>query len=101
MLKKYAAQRGGNWNNGAHNGLFAVNSNNSPGNVNNDIGFRGIPFTDGVRDYGCGKHYQINSTSPGIPVAHRAEYGKGSGEVVGRQTPPNPPRPHSTDEDLH
>ena len=41
MLKKYAAQRGGNWNNGAHNGVFAVNSNNSPSNVNNNIGFRG------------------------------------------------------------
>lgn len=68
-FKKNAAQRGGNWNNGAHNGLFAVNSNNTPSNTNNNIGFRGIPFMDGVRDYGCGKHYQINSTSSGILAA--------------------------------
>ena len=62
-----------------------------PGNVNNNIGFRGIPFTDGVRDYGCGKHYQINSI-PGIPVAHRAEYGKGWGSS--RRQTPNPPSHH-------
>ncbi len=53
--KKRAAKRGGNWNNAANAGLFCLNVNNAPSNVNNNIGFRGIPFVDGMRDYGCGK----------------------------------------------
>lgn len=32
--------RGGNWNNGSNAGVFALNLNNSPGNQNNNIGFR-------------------------------------------------------------
>lgn len=32
--------RGGNWNNGANSGLFTLNLNNAPSNVNTNIGFR-------------------------------------------------------------
>ena len=32
--------RGGNWNNGANAGLFALNLNNPRSNVNTNIGFR-------------------------------------------------------------
>jgi formylglycine-generating enzyme required for sulfatase activity len=32
--------RGGNWNNGANAGLFALNLNNAPSNTNTNIGFR-------------------------------------------------------------
>ncbi len=32
--------RGGNWNNGANAGLFALNLNNERSNVNTNIGFR-------------------------------------------------------------
>ena len=67
--KKRAAIRGGNWNNGANYGLFCLNVNNAPSNANNNIGFRGIPFEDGMRDHGCERKHQINSTSPGILVA--------------------------------
>ena len=35
-----AAIRGGNWNNGTQAGVFALNVNNSPSNVNNYIGLR-------------------------------------------------------------
>jgi hypothetical protein len=31
---------GGNWNNGANDGRFALNLNNAPSNTNNNIGFR-------------------------------------------------------------
>ncbi|MCX5785543.1 MAG: hypothetical protein NTX59_07625 [Elusimicrobia bacterium] len=32
--------RGGNWNNGANDGVFAFNANNAPSNSNDNIGFR-------------------------------------------------------------
>jgi hypothetical protein len=32
--------RGGNWNNGASAGLFALNLNNARSNTNSNIGFR-------------------------------------------------------------
>lgn len=32
--------RGGNWNNGANDGAFALNLNNAPSNTNTNIGFR-------------------------------------------------------------
>jgi len=32
--------RGGNWNNGAIDGVFCANLNNDPTNTNNNIGFR-------------------------------------------------------------
>jgi len=54
-VKKRAAKRGGNWNNGANCSLAYLNVNNAPSNTNTNIGFRGIPFVDGMRDYGCGK----------------------------------------------
>ena len=54
-VKKRAAKRGGNFNNGAYCSLVALNLNNAPSNTNTNIGFRGIPFADGMRDYGCGK----------------------------------------------
>ena len=54
-VKKRAAKRGGNFNNGANCSLVALNLNNAPSNTNTNIGFRGIPFADGMRDYGCGK----------------------------------------------
>ena len=53
--KKRAAKRGGNFNNGGNCSLVALNLNNAPSNTNTNIGFRGIPFADGMRDYGCGK----------------------------------------------
>ncbi len=35
-----AMLRGGDWNNGANDGVFAANPNNAPSNVNTNIGFR-------------------------------------------------------------
>ncbi len=35
-----AALRGGNWNNGANSGVFALNLNNAPSNSNVNIGLR-------------------------------------------------------------
>jgi len=35
-----AFKREGNWNNGANAGVFTLNLNNTPGNQNNNIGFR-------------------------------------------------------------
>lgn len=35
-----AVIRGGNWSNGANEGVFCANLNNAPGNTNNNIGFR-------------------------------------------------------------
>jgi formylglycine-generating enzyme required for sulfatase activity len=32
--------RGGNWNNNSNAGAFSANLNNTPGNTNNNIGFR-------------------------------------------------------------
>jgi hypothetical protein len=32
--------RGGNWNNGGNAGVETLNLNNTPGNTNNNIGFR-------------------------------------------------------------
>ena len=34
------AYRGGNWNNGANNGVFSFNANNARSNVNTNIGGR-------------------------------------------------------------
>jgi len=36
----YAFLRGGNWNNASDAGAFALDLNNTPGNQNNNIGFR-------------------------------------------------------------
>jgi len=38
--------RGGNWDNGANDGVFAFNANNVPSNVNDNIGFRCGSFQD-------------------------------------------------------
>lgn len=38
--KPHAFLRGGNWNNGANAGAFALNLNNGPSNTNTNIGFR-------------------------------------------------------------
>lgn len=35
---------GGNWNNGAHAGSFAVNLNNDSGNANQNVGLRSARF---------------------------------------------------------
>ena len=35
---------GGNWNNGAHAGSFAVNLNNDSGNTNQNVGARSARF---------------------------------------------------------
>jgi len=51
-VKKRAAYRGGNFNNGANCSLAYLNLNNAPSNTNTNIGFRGIPFADGMRDHG-------------------------------------------------
>ena len=40
MTYRRAPLRGGNWNNGAHSGLGALNLNNAPSNRNSNIGFR-------------------------------------------------------------
>ena len=34
------AYRGGNWNNGANNGVFSINANNARSNANTNIGGR-------------------------------------------------------------
>ena len=35
-----AVIRGGNWDNGANAGVFALNANNAPSNSNDNVGFR-------------------------------------------------------------
>jgi hypothetical protein len=40
IVKNETVQRGGNWYDGAADGLFCSNLNNSPTDVNNNIGFR-------------------------------------------------------------
>ena len=41
LASRFAAFiRGGNWNNGANAGVFALNLNNAPSNSNTNIGFR-------------------------------------------------------------
>lgn len=40
VLNCVAFKRGGNWNNGANAGAFTLNLNNTPSNVNTNIGFR-------------------------------------------------------------
>ena len=67
--KKRAALRGGGWGAGAGSGLLWVGGLGAPPGAGGRVGFRGIPFEDGMRDHGCGRKHQINSTSPGIPVA--------------------------------
>jgi hypothetical protein len=37
---RHAFLRGGNWNNTSNAGAFTANLNNTPGNTNNNIGFR-------------------------------------------------------------
>jgi len=39
-----AALRGGNWNNGTNAGVFALNLNNTPSNLNSNIGFRACKY---------------------------------------------------------
>jgi len=39
-ITQHAFLRGGNWNNTSNAGAFALNLNNTPGNQNNNIGFR-------------------------------------------------------------
>ena len=53
--KKRDARRGGWFDNGAYCSLVALILSYAPSNSNTLIGFRGIPFADGMRDYGCGK----------------------------------------------
>ncbi len=43
IMAKYSGRgfiRGGNWNNGSNDGVETLNLNNTPGNTNNNIGFR-------------------------------------------------------------
>ena len=40
MQLRRCANRGGNWNNGTDNGVFALNFNNPRSNVNTNIGGR-------------------------------------------------------------
>ena len=45
--------RGGNWNNGAGAGVFALNFNNPRSNSNANIGFRAaLPYSRILRAYG-------------------------------------------------
>jgi hypothetical protein len=37
--------RGGNWNNGSNAGVETLNLNNTPGNTNNNIGFRCVRYS--------------------------------------------------------
>ena len=78
-----AAKRGGNWNNGANCSLACLNLNNAPSNTNTNIGFRGIPFADGMHDYGCAKNIRSTVHHPEYPSLDAAEYKTGSGEIVG------------------
>jgi len=49
-----SAIRGGNWNNGMNAGVFALNLNNAPSNVNTNIGFRlATGESEVLRIHGC------------------------------------------------
>jgi hypothetical protein len=82
-LMMRAAIRGGNWNNGANCSLACLNLNNAPSNTNTNIGFRGIPFADGMCDHGCARNIRSTVHHPEYPSLDVAEYKTGSGETVG------------------
>lgn len=44
-LKARGFIRGGNWDNGANDGVFTLNLNNAPSNTNTNIGFRCARFS--------------------------------------------------------
>ena len=46
MISVRAAYRGGNFNNAADAGVFALNLNNAPSNANYNIGFRACKAQD-------------------------------------------------------
>ncbi len=83
VRKKRAAKRGGSWSCGANCSLAYLNLNNTPSNTNTNIGFRGIPFVDGMRDHGCARNIRSTVHHPEFPSLDAAEYKTGSGEVVG------------------
>ena len=84
-----AAKRGGNWNNGANCSLACLNLNNAPSNTNTNIGFRGIPFADGMRDHDCARIIRLTVHHPEYPSLDVAEYKTGSGGIVSdNRTPP-------------
>ena len=82
-VKKRAALRGGNFNNGAYCSLVALSLYYAPSNTNANLGFRGIPFADGMRDHGCVRNIRSTVHHPEYPSLDAAEYKTGSGEVVG------------------
>jgi len=54
LISVRAAYRGGNFNNAADAGVFALNLNNAPSNANYNIGFRACnakDFSPDVQDY--------------------------------------------------
>lgn len=59
-----AAIRGGNWNNAANAGVFALNLNNAPSNSNNNIGLRVAKQNElaGVgQRHGCPSEHRVTS----------------------------------------
>ena len=82
-VKKRAAGRGGDFSHGAHCSLLALFLDSAPSNTNTYIGFRGIPFADGMRDHGCVRNIRSTVHHPEYPSLDAAEYKTGSGEVVG------------------
>ena len=45
---RFAAIRGGNWNDGTRAGVFSLNLNNGPSNWNSNVGFRCVLPAAGV-----------------------------------------------------
>ena len=61
-------KRGGNWNNNANNCRVANRNNNSPGNENNNLGFRLVSTTHG-KDQRCPIHDRPSPANTGTNKA--------------------------------
>ena len=64
-------KRGGNWNNNANNCRVANRNNNSPGNENNNLGFRLVSTTHG-KDQRCPIHDRPRPANAGTNKAGTA-----------------------------
>jgi len=72
-------KRGGNWNNNANNCRVANRNNTSPGNENNNLGFRLVSTTHG-KDQRCPIHDRPRPAKTGTNMADSV------GQVPGRES---------------
>jgi hypothetical protein len=80
-------KRGGNWNNNANNCRVANRNNNSPGNENNNLGFRLVSTTHG-KDQRCPIHVRPCSADAETNMANPW------GQVPPRKAEGEPPCGH-------